>query len=101
MPVPYSCGAQRLTTSGVVSDSGKPILVCGYGVEAGAGVTTPYFCNGTTNASPLFVAGPNTASMGNTTDIGLPVMFPSGCYVSFDTNTTAVSVFYVLQSVTS
>jgi hypothetical protein len=99
--LPFSCGAQRLTSSGVVSDSGKPVLVCGYGVESGSSATLPYFCDGTTNASPLFVAGPNTVSQGNIKDLAMPVMFPSGCYVSFDTNTTAVTVFYILQSVTN
>jgi len=98
------CGLTRLTTSGVVSDSGKPILIAGFGVESGATAASPFFNNGT--AAPAsgatgFRAGPNTISQGNIVSLPMPVMFPSGCYVSFDANTTAVSVFFILQSVTS
>lgn len=99
---PYSCGFQRLTTSGVVSDLGKPILVCGYGVESGGTAAFPAFNNGTASTSAcVFRPGPITISSGNVVSLPLPVMFPLGCYVSFDGNTTAVTVFYILQSVTS
>lgn len=97
------CGFQRLTSSGVVSDSGKPILVAGFGVLSGATAAIPYFRNGTGAASDTiaFRAGPVTASQANVVSIPMPVMLPGGCYVSFDANTTEVTVFYILQSVTS
>jgi hypothetical protein len=102
---PYSCGWVRLTASGNVSDAGKPVLISGLGVES-AGVTaaSPYFNNGSASVpgTVVFRPGPNTISQGNTTiPACLPVMFPTGCYVSFDATTTAVSVFFILQSVTS
>lgn len=98
------CGKQRLTTSGVVSDSGKPILIAGYGIESGATAASPFFAEGA--AAPAtgntgFRPGPVTASQGNVVSLPLPVMFPTGCYVSFDANTTAVTVFHILQSVTN
>ena len=102
--LPYSCGATRLTTSATVSDSGKPILIAGYGVESGATAAQPYFINGTTASAGntiIFRPGPITTSQGNVTSLPLPVMFNNGCYVSFDANTTAVTVFYILQSVSS
>jgi len=96
------CGFQRLTASGVVSDSGKPILIAGYAIESGGTAAKPYFMNGTVQtAAVAFQPGPITASNGNVQSLPLPVMLPSGCYVSFDGNTTAVTVFYVLQSTTT
>lgn len=100
--LPYSSGFQRLTASGVVSDSGKPILITAFGVESGSSAALPYLKNGTAASSPAVLAmGPNTVSQGNFISISVPLMLPGGCYVSFDANTTAVTVGYILQSVTS
>lgn len=100
---PYSCGFQRLTTSGVVSDSGKPILIAGYGVESGATAASPMLANGTAISSTTAALrlGPVTVSQGNVSSLPMPVMFPNGCFVSFDANTTAVTIMYILQSVSS
>lgn len=100
---PYSCGFQRLTSSGVVSDSGKPILVAGFSILSGATAAVPYFRNGTGAGTDTiaFRGGPVTASVANVVSIPMPVMLPGGCYVSFDANTTEVTVFFILQSVTS
>lgn len=99
---PYSAGFQRVTTSGVISDSGKPILIYGYSVESGASATVVTLFDGVgatgTHAMKL---GPVTVSQANVTSLPFPIMFPLGCYVSFDANTTAVTVFYTLQSITS
>jgi len=104
MPIPYSVGAVRLVASGNVSDAGKPVLISGYGVESGGTAAQPFFNNGTAAVpgTTVFMPGPITVSQGNVKKLACyPVMFPTGCYVSFDANTTAVSVFYSLQSVTS
>lgn len=99
---PYSAGFQRLTTSGVVSDSAKPILVYGYSVESGASATTPTLFDGTAaTGTHAIKLGPNTASQATVVALPFPMMFPLGCYVSFDANTTAVTIFYSLSSVTS
>lgn len=95
---PYSCGFQRLPSSAVVSDSGKPILITGYSVLSGAAAAIPYFNNGTATVNTLAFRGDGVASADQTTAFNLPVMLPGGCYVSFDTNTTEVTVYYVLQS---
>lgn len=95
------CGFTRLTTSGAVSDSGKAILVCAVVVESGGTAAYPFLNNGTavpTVAANCFPIGPNTISQPNVEAFNYPVMFNSGCYVSFDTNTTAVTVHYILQS---
>jgi len=102
--LPYSCGFTRLTASGTVSDAGKPVLICGYGVESGATAAQPYINNGgaLAGSTVIFRPGPITVSQGNVNvPAVLPVMFPNGCWVSFDANTTAVTMFYILQSVSN
>lgn len=100
--LPYSCGYKRLAASGSVSDAGKPILICGYEVLSGATAAVPYFRNGTGVAGDdIAFRADGTASVADTNALNLPVMLPNGCYVSFDANTTEVSVFYILQSVSS
>ena len=101
--IPSSCGWQRITSSGVISDQSKPILICGYGVESSSTAAVPYFNNGgaLAGSTVVFRPGPTTASQGSVVSLPLPVMFASGCYVSFDANTTAVTAFYILQSTSS
>ncbi|SRR6266446_5916335 len=87
---------QRLTTSGVVGDSGQPIDMAGYNVVSGATAAQPWFVNGASTAGVYaFVAGPVTASQGNNLSMPAMVRFPKGLFVSFDANTTSVTVFYV------
>jgi hypothetical protein len=49
----------------------------------------------------MFVPGPVVGEMMNIETFDTPVMFPTGCYVSFDANTLAVSVFYKQSLVSS
>lgn len=95
-----TCGWVRLTVSGQVSDAGKPVAIAGYGVESGATAAQPYFNNGAALAGStvVFRPGPITVSQGNINAMNYPVLFANGCQVSFDANTTAVTVFYFLQS---
>ena len=99
---PYSSGFQRLTASGVVSDSGKPILIYGYSLESGAALANPTIVDGSSLSGSHFTKfGATVASTSNVISLPFPIMFPLGCYVSFDANTTAITIFYSLQSVTS
>src|SRR4051812_20729071 len=93
------CGFQRVTSSGVIGDSGKPIVLTGYSVDASAGgVTTPIFYNAT-SADAANVAFKATtvaaASQSSTNSLPFPVMLGRGCYVGFDANTAAVTIFYI------
>lgn len=97
-----ACGFQRLTTSGVVSDSGKPIIISGVSIESGGTLAVPTLFDGTAaTGSHAVKLGSSIVSTANVIPINIPLMFPLGCYVSFDANTTAVTVFFTLQSVTS
>ena len=98
---PYSSGYQRLTTSGVVGDSGKPILVSGFAVECGT-AASPFLKDGTSaSATVALRLGPCTANQGSPNFLNVPMMLPNGCYASFVTNVNAITVFYIQQSVTN
>jgi hypothetical protein len=101
MPVPFVSGFVRLTASGVVGDSGKPQWLSGYSFDSGGTAGNAYFVNGSSTVSPgnsvVCRAGGGVISTTSPQQTfgQLPVSFPLGCYVSFDANTTAISVFYV------
>jgi hypothetical protein len=89
------CGFTRLTSSGIVGDSGKSVDVYGWTVESGGTAAAPYIKNGTAVSSPAVTGmGPNTISQANHQDRSVPFRCPLGCFVSFDTNTTAVTIFW-------
>jgi hypothetical protein len=100
MALPYTCGFVRLTASGAVGDAGKPVSILGYNFDSGGTAANPYFINGTTtvsagNALAFRAGGGVISSTSPQQSVGqFPVTLPLGCYVSFDANTTAMTVFY-------
>lgn len=90
---------QVLAASGVVGDSGKPIDVFGINVLSGGTAAAPYLKNGTGVSSPTVQqVGPCTVSAPNSFGMaggGTSVRFQNGCYVSFDANTTNVTIYYI------
>lgn len=98
MATPFVSGYSKLTTSGAVGDSGKAQWISGYAVQSAATAAQPYFRNGTGAATDttVFQAAGSTANAWSNQSVGqLPLVFPGGCYISFDANTTAVTVYYV------
>jgi hypothetical protein len=93
------CGYSRLTSSGAVV-SGKPLIFYGYSVLSGAGgVSKPWFIDGAAAGGTVVLTGdPSNGAASAERMMPLPVgtMFSSQCYVSFDANTTAVTIFYTL-----
>lgn len=86
----------RLAASGVVGDSGKAIDVVGYTIKSGGTAGTITFFNSTTNTAAA-VAWQDTAvtvSAERSIALAYPIRLAAGCYVSFDTNTSACTVFY-------
>ena len=99
MATPFVSGWTRLTSSAVIGDSGKPVAISGYTFESGGTVAQPYFINGTSASGTIVVRGGGgiASAAAPLQAVGqLPTTFASGCYVSFDANTTAVTVFWVL-----
>jgi len=91
-------GYQRITSSGVIGTSGNPLIFYGYSLHSGGTVSSgTFFFNGTsTSGGTVFQNDPSNAAINADKMVTLPVgvTFPSGCYVSFDGNATAVTVFY-------
>ena len=88
-------GWVRLAASGIVGDSGKAVDVVGYSIKSGGTAAIVSFLNGTSTSGTLAWADQARAvSTEQTIPLAYPVRLYSGCFVSFDANTTAVSVFY-------
>ena len=91
-----SCTFVVLAASGIVGDSGQPIDLAGYVIASGATAAQPFFKNGTgVSSATVFQPGPITVSQSNLQSLPVQVRFPKGLYVSFDANTTTVTVFYI------
>lgn len=87
----------RLAASGVVGDSGKAVDVVGYTIKSGSTAALPYFLNGISAAAPATLGWQDQGRAVSTEQsiaLAYPVRLSAGCYVSFDANTTAVTVFY-------
>lgn len=82
-----------------MGDSGKSVAITGITVTSGATLAVPYVRNGSGVAGDDIVfRADGTANRADTTAFNLPVMLPGGCYISFDANTTEVSVYYFMGS---
>ncbi len=87
----------RITSSGVIGDSGKPIVIGGYVTEGdGTSVGSPFFLNGSAGTAAIAFRGDNSQTVANgfRNNPTPNVMLDKGCYVSFDAHTAAVTVFY-------
>lgn len=94
-------GGFRVTASGVLGVSGKPVRVYGYTMRSGAGgVGAVQLFDGTSTAGNERWKG-----SGNTDGGALVVFptvgkfFPSGCYVQIDANVTYVEFEYEQVSI--
>lgn len=86
----------RLSSSGVIGDSGQPIDMYGYAILSGGTAAAVTFKNGVdATGAAAFQGGPITVSQSNVLSLPAAVRFPKGLYVSFDANTTSVSIFWV------
>jgi hypothetical protein len=98
MALPYTAGWTRLTASGVLGDSGQPVAIQGYILESGGTPsTTTYIMNGTAASSPPAIRlGGGVANAASAPGVTgqFPTTLAAGAYVSFDSNTSAVTVFW-------
>jgi len=85
----------RLAASGTVGDSGKAVDIVGYSIKSGSTAGNIYILNGTSLSAPLLWADQARAtSAEQTISIPFRTRCPLGCYVSFDNNVTACTIFY-------
>lgn len=85
----------RLAASGVVGDSGKAIDVVGYSIKSGGTAGVISIINGAVQTATLAWSDTaTTVSQENTKALTYPIRLAAGCYVSFDSNVSACTVFY-------
>lgn len=90
-------GFQKLTASGVIGTSGKAVALFGYTIRSNAnGSASVNLYNGTSTSGTLLEE--NVVQTDDTVQINFckGKIFPSGLYVSLDSNTSYVTVWYQL-----
>ena len=91
-------GYVNVTEEGVAGTSGTPKIVYGYNVtNTASGDSTTSLRDGTTASATAVVSHTTTAGASATEVVsfnGVGVMFPNGCFVDFDNNTSSVIVWY-------
>lgn len=95
-----NAGTQILTADGAVSSAGRAVRVFAMHLISGAGgATVVSLRSGSTVGGTVWVTETGTANTGATFNYGTRgVLFPSGCFVDVDTNTTSVTVTYNIAS---
>lgn len=90
-------GGVRITASGVVGVSGKPVRIFGYTQRSGSGgVGVVQLFDGTSNSGNERWAGSGNVSAGSIlTFPSRGKYFPTGCYCQIDSNVTYVELDYV------
>ena len=88
-------GKVVLTASGVVASSAKPQALYGYAFKSGgtAGVISIFDGIGITSPSTIGWDDLGTINVTKVVPLGAGVVFPTGLYVSFDSNVTRVTCF--------
>lgn len=86
-------GYKAFTTSGLFGDSGKPQAIYAVQVLSGGTAAVPCLYDGTSSLGVGALPCQGTISVWTQISPTVGVTFPSGCFVSFDTNTTKIIVY--------
>ena len=90
-------GTIQYTSDGVVGTSGKPIRIFSVVVHsAGAGASTPVFCNGTDNTTAWFRVD-GIADQDVIVNFAGGIRFPNGCYIDTDGNLEYATVTFTQE----
>lgn len=92
----WSSGSQLVTADLAVGTSGAVTRVFNiHIISGGGGGAVVTLKNGTSTSGTAYITETATVSTGKTFDYGMKgQLFPSGCFVDVDTNTTSVLVAY-------
>jgi len=93
-----NAGTQIITADGVVNASSVAVRVFAVHIISGAGGgAVVSLRSGAVVGGTIWVTETGTASTGKTFSYGTQgILFPNGCFVDVDTNTTSVAVTYSL-----
>lgn len=95
MPNIQATGSVLITADGAVGTSAAPTYVSAIHIISGGTAAVVSLRNGTSTGGTAWVTETGTVSTGKTFYYGNPgLLFPSGCFVDVDTNTTSVAVSY-------
>lgn len=92
-----SYGSKLLTADGEVGAAGQPVRIHNVHIISGGTAAIVAFNNNGASGT-LWIKETGTISTGKTIDYGINGhLFPLGCYVDLDNNTTSVLVNYATQ----
>lgn len=90
-----NAGSQLLTADGAVGSSGVAVRVFTIHIVSGGTAAIVSLKNGTAAGSTNYVTETGTISTGRTIPFGVAgFVFPAGCFVDVDVNTTSVLVSF-------
>lgn len=91
-------GSQKITADGVIGRSGEPVRVFAFLVSSGGTLAAPVAYSGTSNAgTELDKLTCSTVSVVNRFYYPGGLLFPAGCYVDVDANTSYVTAIYKME----
>lgn len=92
----HNAGTQVITVDGVVATASQAVRIFSIHIISGAGGgAVVSLRSGPVVGGTIWITETGTASTGKTFNYGTQgVLFPSGCFVDVDTNTTSVTVTY-------
>lgn len=93
-----NAGTQLITADGVVNSASVAVRIFSIHIlSGGGGAAVVSLRNGAVVGGTIWVTETGTASTGKTFSYGTQgILFPSGCFVDVDANTTSVAVVYSL-----
>jgi hypothetical protein len=89
-------GYQLVVADGVLSSAGEPVAVYGMNIiSTGGGGAVIKLRSGSAVSGTIIIQETGTTSQGKSFNYGgNGIVFPSGCYVDVDANTTSVAIEY-------
>lgn len=91
-----NAGTQLITADGVVNTAGTAVRIFAIHIlSGGGGAAVVSLKSGSAVGGTAWITETGTTSTGKTFSYGTQgVLFPNGCFVDVDTNTTSVAVTY-------
>jgi len=93
---PFNSSSQLVTADAAVGTSGASTRIYSiHIISGGGGAAVVSLRNGTSASATIYVTETGTTSTGKTITFGTyGAVFPAGCFVDVDTNTTSVLVSF-------
>lgn len=92
----FGSGSQLVTADGVVASAGVPVRIFGiHIISTGGGAAVVSLRSGSVVGGTIWITETGTVSTGASRSYGTQgLLFPDGCFVDVDANTTSVLVSY-------